>query len=170
MLKGGLIVYENSKDRTSNNMYKNSSDGLSNKQRLFVDYYIQLKGNGVQAAIKAGYSPKSARVISAENLAKPNIQAAIYARTAELESKRTADTREILEYLASVMRGEIEDEVVVNVGTGKGFTKPEKVKAKVTAKDRNKAAEMLAKVKGMFITKQELEISGALPVVISDDL
>lgn len=156
-MKGGLTVYENSKD------------GLSTKQRLFVDYYIQLKGNGVQAAIKAGYSPKSARVISAENLAKPNIQAAIHARTAELENERTATTQEVLEYITAVMRGETTEEVVMNIGTGKGFTRAEKVKAQVSAKERLKAAEMLAKVKGMFITRQEVELNGVLPVVIRDD-
>ena len=68
------------------------------------------------------------------------------------------------------MRGETVEEVVVNVGTGKGYTKPEKVKVQVSAKERLKAAEMLAKVKGMFITKAELDVQGALPVVIRDDI
>ena len=131
-MKGGLIVIVN------------SPDGLSVKQRLFVDYYIQLNGNATQAALAS--------------------------RTAELENERTATTQEILEYLASVMRGETVEEVVVNVGTGKGYTKPERVKAQVSAKDRLKAAEMLAKVKGMFITKAELDVQGALPVVIHDDI
>ena len=150
-------------------MYEHSKDGLSTKQRLFVDYYLQLKGNATQAALKAGYSPKSADVIAAENLGKPKIQAAIRRRTAELESERTAKTQEILEYLAAVMRGEAEEEVVMNIGTGKGFTRPEKVKAQVSAKDRLKAAEMLAKVNGMFISKQEIELNGVVPVVIADD-
>lgn len=67
------------------------------------------------------------------------------------------------------MRGETVEEVVVNVGTGKSYTKPEKVKAQVSAKDRLKAAEMLAKVKGLFITKAELDMQGTIPVVTYDN-
>ncbi|MBQ6298656.1 MAG: terminase small subunit [Selenomonadaceae bacterium] len=143
---------------------------LTVKQKLFVDYYIQTKGNASEAARLAGYSPKTAFRTGQENMQRPAIQAALASRTAELENERTADTQEILEYLASVMRGETVEEVVVNVGTGKGYTKPEKVKVQVSAKERLKAAEMLAKVKGMFITKAELDVQGALPVVIRDDI
>ena len=148
---------------------KQDKNKLNDRQNAFVDYYIQ-SNNISDAARKAGYSPKTASGTGFELLKNPKIQAAIKARTEELTSKRTADTQEILEYLAAVMRGEVQDEVVVNVGTGKGFTRPEKVKAKVTAKDRNKAAEMLAKVHGMFIDKQKVELNGILPVVIADDL
>ena len=122
-----------------------------------------------QTAIKAGYSPKSAKATGQENLTKQAVQSAIRTRTAQLESEWTATTQEVLEYLASVMRGETVEEVVVNVGTGKSYTKPEKVKAQVSAKDRLKAAEMLAKVKGLFITKAELDMQGTIPVVTYDN-
>ena len=143
---------------------------LSVKQNLFVDYYIQTKGNASEAARRAGYSPKTAFRSGQENMQNPAIIAAIQARTAELENERTATTQEVLEYLASVLRGETADEVVVNVGTGKGYTQPQKVKAQVTTKDRLKAAELLGKVKGLFITKAELDVQGSLPVVIRDDI
>lgn len=142
---------------------------LTVKQRRFIDYYIQ-SGNASEAARKAGYSPKTAYSMGVENLRKPQVQAAIHARLAELDSERTADTKEILEYLTAVMRGDAEEEVVVNVGTGKGYSQAQKVKAQVSAKERIKAAELLAKVHGMFITRQEVELSGSLPVVIRDDV
>ena len=145
-------------------------NGLTVRQKLFVDNYILNKGNALQAALKAGYSPKTARGTASELLENPNVQAAIHARTAELENERTASTQEVLEYLASVLRGETADEIVVNVGKGKGYTQPEKVKAQVTTKDRLKAAELLGKVKGIFITKAEVDLQGALPVVIRDDV
>ena len=141
---------------------------LNEKQQRFVDYYIQ-SGNATKAAKLAGYSPNTAYSIGAENLKKPQIQAAINARLTQLESERIAKDKEVLEYITAVMRGETEEEVVVNVGTGKGFTRAEKVKAKVSAKERLKTAEMLAKVKGMFVTRQEVELSGSMPVVIRDD-
>lgn len=146
------------------------NEGLTFKQRLFVDYYIQLKGNATQAALRAGYSPRSADVIAVENLNKPTVAAAIRARTKQLDSERTATTKEILEYLAKVLRGEEKDEIVVNVGIGKGYTEPRKVMAKVTTKDRNKAAELLAKCNGMFLNKSEIDIKGTVPVVIKDDM
>ena len=58
---------------------KPSKDGnkkLTPKQMLFVkEYLIDL--NATQAAIRAGYSEKTAAVIAAENLIKPNIAEAI---------------------------------------------------------------------------------------------
>lgn len=147
-----------------------ADDKLSIKQKLFVDYYVQNKGNATQAALQAGYSPKTAKQMGGENLTKPSVQAAIQSRTAELENERTATTQEILEYLASVLRGDTDDEVVVNVGKGKGYTSPEKVKARVTTKDRLKAAELLGKFKGLFVTKAEVDLQGVVPVVIKDDM
>lgn len=49
---------------------------LTNKQRAFVAEYLK-DCNGTQAAIRAGYSAKSAASIASENLTKPKIQRAI---------------------------------------------------------------------------------------------
>ena len=46
---------------------------LTEKQKRFADYYIET-GNGTEAAVKAGYSKKTARVIGQENLLKPAIK------------------------------------------------------------------------------------------------
>ena len=143
---------------------------LNERQKAFVDFYIQTSGNLSESVRRAGYSAKNASATGIELLKNSKIQAAIDARLKQLESERIAKDKEVLEYITAVMRGETTEEIVVNVGTGKGFTQPEKVTAKVTAKDRLKAAEMLAKVKGMFVTKSEVELSGSLPVVIRDDI
>ena len=50
---------------------------LTEKQRQFVLHYLQNGFNATQAAISAGYSKDSARVIGCENLTKPDIQDAI---------------------------------------------------------------------------------------------
>ena len=60
---------------------------LTDKQRLFVDAYLANRFNATKAAIEAGYSDKTARVIGAENLTKPNIKAAIEERSAEISKK-----------------------------------------------------------------------------------
>lgn len=60
---------------------------LKDKQEAFCrEYLIDL--NATQAAIRAGYSEKTATVIACENLAKPNIQA----RLQELMSERNRRT------------------------------------------------------------------------------
>jgi len=51
-------------------------DELNEKQRLFVIEYLK-DFNATQAAIKAGYSKKTAAFIGSENLQKPYIQAEV---------------------------------------------------------------------------------------------
>lgn len=46
--------------------------GLTDKQQRFVDEYL-IDLNATQAAIRAGYSEKTAKEIGSENLTKPNI-------------------------------------------------------------------------------------------------
>lgn len=142
---------------------------LNDRQQAFVDYYIQTN-NLSESARRAGYAARSAGATAIELLKNPKIRGAINARLKQLESERIAEDREVLEYLTAVMRGEYEDEIVVNVGKGKGYTQAEKVAAKVGAKDRLKAAELLGKIRGMFLNKQEIELTGNLPIVIRDDL
>jgi len=60
---------------------------LTAKQNKFVEEYL-VDLNATQAAIRAGYSPDSAKEIASENLAKPNISNAISKAMAE-RSRRT---------------------------------------------------------------------------------
>lgn len=133
---------------------------LTEKQKRFVDFYIQT-GNASEAARLAGYSKKISNRIGAENLSKPVIKNAIDSRLIELESDRVAKDKEVLEYLTAVMRGELEEEVVAAVGTGEGKFEPKIVIKRVGVKERNKAAEMLAKIHGLFTEKSEVKIDTA---------
>ena len=78
---------------------------LTAKQRLFADEYIK-SGNATQSAIKAGYSPRTVRSIGQENLTKPDIKAYIDAKMAEIESRKIADAKEVLEFYTRVLRKE----------------------------------------------------------------
>lgn len=82
---------------------------LNERQKAFADYYIQT-GNATEAAIKAGYSEKTARSIGSENLTKPDICAYIEERMAEQGEKRVADANEVIEFYTAVMRGEVKDQ------------------------------------------------------------
>ena len=65
---------------------------LNPKQALFCQEYI-IDLNATQAAIRAGYSEKTARFIGAENLTKPNIAEYIQSLMAE-RSESTGITAE----------------------------------------------------------------------------
>lgn len=75
---------------------------LTTKQQAFIEHYLRT-WNASQAARDAGYSEKTARAIGAENLTKPDIQAAIQGRLAQL--KMGAD--EVLTRLTDHARGSI---------------------------------------------------------------
>lgn len=62
--------------------------GLTDKQQRFVDEYL-IDLNATQAAIRAGYSEKTAKEIGSENLTKPNIAKAIE----EAQNKRAEQTQ-----------------------------------------------------------------------------
>ena len=71
---------------------------LTAKQQRFVDEYL-IDLNATQAAIRAGYSERTARSISNENLTKPDIQAAIekgmQARSGRVEITQDMVLREL---------------------------------------------------------------------------
>lgn len=125
---------------------------MTEKQKRFCDFYIET-GNATQAAIKAGYSEKTAAAIGAENLIKPNLKTYIDERLAELKNERTADAQEVLEYLTAVMRGEYKEATLIGVGEGAQAV----VDIDVGAKDRLKAAELLGKRHALFTDKVDLQ-------------
>ncbi|HBG8490053.1 terminase small subunit, partial [Clostridioides difficile] len=80
----------------------------------------------------------------------------------QIESKRIADAKEVMEYLTKIVRNEAKEEVVVVSEYG-----PEIIKKDVSIRDRNKAAELLGKRYRLFTDKVEVE--GAIPIVITGD-
>ena len=63
------------------------TDKLTKKQREFIRAYKSNGGNGTQAAIKAGYSEKTAEVIASENLTKPIIKEALAEHEKKMQEK-----------------------------------------------------------------------------------
>ena len=75
---------------------------LTPKQEHFVEEYL-IDLNATQAAIRAGYSKKTAHVIGPENLGKPAIAAAV-ARAQGDRTERTKITQDyVLESIFSAM-------------------------------------------------------------------
>lgn len=90
---------------------------LTAKQQKFADSYIK-SGNATQAAIEAGYSTKTARVIGQENLLKPALKNYIDERMNQLDSERIMDAKEAMQLLTSIARGEITETVVLSTPDG----------------------------------------------------
>ena len=112
-------------------------DELTEKQRRFIDYYIET-ANATESARRAGYSEKTAKNIGAENLTKLNSY--ILVKMKEKESERIASQDEVLEYLTQVMRGEKKDAFGLDA----------------SLQDRTKCAELLGKRYKLFTDRQEI--------------
>lgn len=121
---------------------------LTVKQRRFVDAYIET-GNAAEAARRAGYKSRNADVMGRENLRKPTVRKVLEARLKELEDAQIADAKEVMQFLTASMRGEIQEEVVVVEGNGKGYSSARIIKKQLLAHDRLDAAKQLAKRFGL---------------------
>lgn len=116
---------------------------LTPKQQRFIEEYL-VDLNATQAAIRAGYSKKTARVTGAENLTKPAVAAAI----AEARSKLTKRVEITQDYVLAGLKREAEYE-------GKGASHSARVQAH----------GLLAKHLGMLTDKLEVNQQAKLVVV-----
>lgn len=130
---------------------------LTEKQRRFVDYYVET-GNASEAARRAGYAEKAAYRTGSENLRKPQVKAAIDARLKEFEDKRIAKADEAMQFLTSTLRGEVKEERVVVEGTGEGRSDARIIKVQVSARDRLDAAKSLLKRYPMQLDAKEQKL------------
>ncbi|WP_410769595.1 terminase small subunit [Fontibacillus sp. BL9] len=155
---------------------------LTAKQQKFADEYL-IDLNATQAAIRAGYSPKTAKEIGAENLTKPNIRAYIDERMAQHSARTGVNQERIIRELARVAfldptqlvnmdSAEIEDDASaddraaiasVKVKTMSGEV--DMIEREVKFADKLKALELLGKRFGMWIDKQQVDVNAAVQIV-----
>jgi len=110
---------------------------LTQKQNNFIVEYC-VDWNATQAAIRAGYSQRTAHSIGAENLTKPLIKAAIDKRVEDLAMGKS----ERLSLFADIARG-IESE---------------------SSADRMRALENLGKIAGDYIDRKQHEHLTPIPI------
>ena len=133
---------------------------MNARQRRFCDEYL-IDCNATQAAIRAGYSEKSAGRNADRMMKNDEIRAYIAEQLERIHNEKTADAAEVMEYLTSVMRGQYTEQTLQLVGEGM----QQITNIDVSAKDRLKAAELIGKRYGMF--KDAVDVGGAVPVVIA---
>lgn len=154
---------------------------MTEKQKRFCDEYLT-DLNATQAAVRAGYSKKTAYSIGEENLRKPEIKEYIEKRMVEKESQLIADQDEVMRYLTAVMRREKMESVVVTLNTEKtsyvpdenGTMRKQTVKQEIPKiieipaqlRDANKAAELLGKAYGIYTDKVDVDADMDLNITI----
>ncbi len=151
---------------------------LTAKQALFVEEYV-VDLNATQAAIRAGYSEKTAGAVGHENLTKPEIQSAISERTQRRLAATEVTGNRVLSAIAAIAFGDIrkmfdaegaltkpqewDDETaasvagfeVVTTSPGDGIVLHT---AKIKRTDRLRALDMLARHHSLYNDK--LEVTG----------
>ena len=156
---------------------------LTAKQKLFVAEYLA-DPSATRAAIRAGYSPRTARVIGYVNLQKPVIQAAIIKAQAPRLRRLDMAAEDVLIELARIAGANVLDymridadgapivdfagldresaaaisEITVEeVGQGRGVEKREVRRIKFRLHDKLAALDKLAKHFGLLRERMSLE-------------
>jgi len=158
---------------------------LTAKQERFVEEYL-VDLNATQAAIRAGYSSKTANEQGSQLLANLSIRARIDEAMAELSRRTGVNQERVIRELARLAFVNAPDVIDVKSATLKeGVTEDDtaaiqSVKVKIISgdieseereiklADKLKALELLGKHFGMFTDK--VSLVGSIPVQIVDDL
>lgn len=132
-------------------------DKLTNKQMIFANEYL-VDLNATRAYKKAYPNVKKDSVAASaavRMLRNVKVKNYIDEQLKKIEDESIADAAEVMKYLTKVMRNELKEEVVVVEGEGEGCSSARIVKKDISAKDRNKAAELLGKRYRLFVDKVE---------------
>ena len=125
---------------------------LTAKQKAFVQEYL-IDLNATQAAIRAGYSEKTAYEIGRQNLNKLEIQEAIKAKADErsIQSELTEEwVLQRLKFIADTC------------------SKPDE-NGKIDSKGAVRAVELIGKHRAMFTDKLQADITGTIQTTLSLD-
>ena len=114
---------------------------LTPKQEKFIQEYL-VDLNATQAAIRAGYSEKTARYIGQENLTKPVIQEAVQEARGKQQERTEVTADLIVKELFKIAMNDAGDET----------------NSHLKYSNKIKAMELLGKHLGMFTDKVSVEM------------
>ncbi len=124
------------------------------KHQVFADEWLK-DMNGTRA-YKAAYpsikKDTTAKVNASRLLTNANVKTYIDEQLEIMQNERTADAQEVLEFLASVMRGEQTEKTLIGLGEGAQGV----IDIDAGMKDRIKAAELIGKRHALFTDKVDL--------------
>ena len=128
---------------------KKAKKNLTQRQIRFVQDFMK-SNNVTQAAIRSGYSKKTASVQGSRLLTNVKVAEYVDAINERLESDKIADIQEVMEYLTSAMRGEAKDQFDLDASLS----------------ERTRAASELAK--RLDVRAKTLNIEGVVNII--DDI
>ena len=128
---------------------KKAKKNLTQRQIRFVQDFMK-SNNVTQAAIRSGYSKKTASVQGSRLLTNVKVAEYVDAINERLESDKIANIQEVMEYLTSVMRGEAKDQFDLDASLS----------------ERTRAASELAK--RLDVRAKTLNIEGVVNII--DDI
>lgn len=152
---------------------KSKKEGLNEKQKTFCREFLR-DFNATKAAVRSGYSEKTARSIGSENLSKPDVQQYIQALAIEMNAKTDNQIEAIIAELQIVAFGSMRD--VADWGPDGVYIKDSSIlrheakliaevaevsnektgsKVKVKLHDKLKALELLGRYHKIFTDKVE---------------
>ena len=136
---------------------------LKPKQERFCVEYLKT-GNAAQSyKLSFGISnDNAARASSCRLLKSSAIQNRLSELQAEINNEKILTATEIQERLSAIARREATETITLPNG--------EQVQKATSIRDATRALEMLAKINGMFITRQEVDLKALVPVTILDDI
>lgn len=131
---------------------------MTELQMRFCEEYLKDPELDATKAYKRVYTTckkhEAAKACASRLMAKPEIKEYIQKKLDEIHDKNTADAKEVMEYLTSVMRGKSKSEVLKLDGDGYQNI----VQKHPEEKDRLKAAELIGKRYGMFKDNVSMDI------------
>lgn len=155
---------------------------MTKKQKRFIEEYL-IDLNGTQAAIRAGYSPKTAQEQASRMLSNVMVSDAIAKAMAERSKRTGVNADRVIMELAKIAFANIEDVIstdnakILEGADREDLACIQSVKVKPTEfgterevklYDKKSALELLGRHLGMWNDK--LEVKGAEGVVIVNDI
>lgn len=139
---------------------------MTPKMKKFCLEYAS-NGNATQSAIKAGYAEKTAYSQGQRLLKNVEVKSYLQELAEEMESDKIANAKEMQERLTSIIRMQIEEEVIVVEGCGDGYSEARVIGKNPNLKDVVKAIDTLARMQGVYDTKTTLNL--CIPVFGGED-
>lgn len=163
---------------------------LTPKQARFVQEYL-LDLNATQAAIRAGYSEKTARQVGAENLTKPDVAAALAEAQASRSERTQIDADWVLDRLAKEATADLADildeagaikavsewPLIWRQGLVSGLDVHEEVvegvkigqTVKIKLSDRIKRIELIGKHVNVQAFREQVHSTGSIALTVSPE-
>lgn len=164
-----------------------ATNNLNRRQQKFCQQYVKL-GNATKAAIKAGYSEKTAKVQASRLLTNANVKAYVDKLKKEAIERNKIELDEVVSILSSLVRFDIADlynedgtlkelhemskearlalETIETVNITKKKKKGRKVKiSKVKVADRKRSIDMLLRYFGAYRKDNEQKAATIQQVV-----